>query len=43
MAHRKVVALEILYRMANMEIKFEWIIVLKTRLEGVAERKMSKI
>jgi hypothetical protein len=43
MAYRKTVALEILYRMACMKKKFEWIIVLKTRLEGVAERKMSKI
>jgi hypothetical protein len=33
--HRKVVALEILYRIAHIEKKFKWIIVLKTRLKVV--------
>ena len=35
MVYRKIVALEILYRMVYMKKKFEWIIVLKTRLKVV--------
>ena len=35
MNHRKIVALKILYRMAYMKKKLEWIIVLKTRLKVV--------
>jgi hypothetical protein len=35
MIHRKIVALQILYRMAYIEKIFEWIIVLKTRLKVV--------